>query len=133
MEKVETAETEGPSSQGRKPVSTVVRVVSAVGLYGLFILVLFALYKVVAQARGDAEMTVLSDVVGFSLCPGLSMLALAFVVERVSYRLRDVFMLLIPGYGLIWAGVIMWRLAYLPHRDWPERAPQPRRSARSSR
>lgn len=130
---METAATDGPPSQGRKPISKPIRMVLTVGLYALFILVPFALYEAVAQARGDAEMTVLSDLVGFSLCPGLSMLALAFVVERVSYRLRDVFMLLIPGYGLIWAGVIMWRLAYLPHRDWPERAPQPRRSARASR
>lgn len=48
------------------------------------------------------------------------------VATKVSYRWFDAFVILIPIYGLIWMGKIMWRIAYLPDRDWrprPDEAP----------
>ena len=46
----------------------------------------------------------------------------AWVAPRVSYRWFDCLFLLIPIYGLIWAFRMIWRLVFLPYRDWPPRA-----------
>ncbi|WP_157740384.1 hypothetical protein [Micromonospora auratinigra] len=42
----------------------------------------------------------------------------AWFAPRVSYRRRDVLLLLFMGY-VFW--VVSWRVAYLPHRDWRPR------------
>jgi hypothetical protein len=52
---------------------------------------------------------------------------LAWLCPKVSYRWFDCLMLAIPISGqLIWAPRIMWRLAYLPYRDWRPRPDEAR-------
>lgn len=50
-----------------------------------------------------------------------SVLLIALLAPLVSYRRRDVLLLLVP----IWGLVVMWttgsRIAMLPYRDWPLR------------
>ena len=45
----------------------------------------------------------------------------ALIAPKVSYRWFDAFLLLVPVYGIYLMGLYAWRLAYLPHRDWPLR------------
>jgi hypothetical protein len=45
----------------------------------------------------------------------------------VSYRRRDVLLMGIPLYNLGLFGQTLWRLTYLPYRDWP---PRPDEAAR---
>jgi hypothetical protein len=49
----------------------------------------------------------------------------AFVATKVSYRWFDTFRLLIPIYGWIWLVRMSWRMANLPHKDWPARDDDP--------
>jgi hypothetical protein len=44
-------------------------------------------------------------------------------LRSVSYRRRDVFLLMVPGYGLYFSWLVCWRLSFLPFVDW--RAPGP--------
>ncbi|MGC5021254.1 hypothetical protein [Micromonospora sp. DT47] len=53
----------------------------------------------------------------------------AWLAPRVSYRRRDALWWLAGGVGIYVFGVIAWRLALLPYRDWtprPEEASQAR-------
>jgi hypothetical protein len=46
----------------------------------------------------------------------------AWLCPKVSYRWFDCLMLAIPIVGqLLWAPRILWRIAYLPYRDWQPR------------
>jgi hypothetical protein len=46
----------------------------------------------------------------------------AWLCPKVSYRWFDCLMLAVPIAGqLIWAPRILWRIAYLPYRDWRPR------------
>ena len=57
-----------------------------------------------------------------AMVQGLGVLCLlaiyAWLACRVSYRWFDCLYALIPIYGLVWIARIVWRVAYLPHRDW---------------
>ncbi len=48
--------------------------------------------------------------------------AIAFLAPKVGYRWFDCLFLFIPIYGVIFLFRISYRVAYLPNRDWPERA-----------
>jgi hypothetical protein len=51
----------------------------------------------------------------------------AWLCPKVSYRWFDCLMLAIPIAGqLIWAPRILWRIAYLPYRDWRPRPDEAR-------
>lgn len=53
----------------------------------------------------------------------LVMLALiGFMASKVGYRWFDCFFALIPFYGIFFIFRIAHRLAFLPNRDWAERA-----------
>lgn len=43
------------------------------------------------------------------------------VARRVSYRRRDVWMVVVPWFGNYLIGKAVWRLMGLPYRDWPPR------------
>lgn len=45
--------------------------------------------------------------------------ALAFLLRLVAYRRRDILIALIPFWGIGFTSVVCWRLAGLPHVDWP--------------
>lgn len=49
--------------------------------------------------------------------------ALPFL-RSVSYRRRDVFLLMVPGYGLYFSWLVCWRLSFLPFVDWHVRPDQ---------
>jgi len=51
----------------------------------------------------------------------LALLLFAPALPRVSYRKRDVLLLLIPFWGFAYAWQFGWRLALLPYRDWRPR------------
>ncbi|WP_460364875.1 hypothetical protein [Actinocorallia lasiicapitis] len=46
---------------------------------------------------------------------------LVCVLPLVAYRRRDAFLYLIPFYGWVFFAKVTWRLAGLPHADWPRR------------
>jgi hypothetical protein len=48
----------------------------------------------------------------------------ALMAVRVSYRWFDAFLLLVPILGLFLLVKWAWRVAFLPYRDWPPRAPE---------
>jgi hypothetical protein len=57
----------------------------------------------------------------------------AWLCPKVSYRWFDCLMLAIPIVGqLMWAPRILWRIAYLPYRDWQPRPDEARSWVRSS-
>jgi hypothetical protein len=57
----------------------------------------------------------------------------AWLCPKVSYRWFDCLMLAIPIAGqLIWAPRILWRIAYLPYRDWQPRPDEARGRVRIS-
>ncbi|MGN6302445.1 MAG: hypothetical protein ACTHN8_15290 [Angustibacter sp.] len=67
--------------------------------------------------------------VGVDGAPFLTVLVVAlwFVLPHVSYRRRDVLMLLLPFYGVWIVGLALSRLVALPYRDWrPRPDEQPR-------
>jgi hypothetical protein len=51
------------------------------------------------------------------------------VADRVSYRWYDAWLLTIPFVGLFYLWRFAWRLAALPHRDWPPRPGEARTDA----
>jgi hypothetical protein len=60
---------------------------------------------------------ILGDVASTLLLTGLT----AWLAPRVSYRRRDALWWL-TGVGGLWLFfIVAWRVAYLPHRDWPPR------------
>ena len=52
---------------------------------------------------------------------GIAALLLLFVVKRVGYRRRDVLLCFVPLVNWMFTVRICWRVAGLPHRDWPSR------------
>ncbi|MFI7598885.1 hypothetical protein [Actinoplanes sp. NPDC049681] len=75
-------------------------------------------YPLIAEA-----ITVLtrSDLAGGVTSTLLLMLVTAWLAPKVSYRRRDA-LWWITGIGGLWLCLILaWRLAYLPHKDWPPR------------
>lgn len=53
----------------------------------------------------------------------LPVAALALVLPPITYRRRDALFLLVPFWNIAFSGVVCWRLAGLPHVDWPLRKP----------
>lgn len=51
----------------------------------------------------------------------LLMLGTALAAPLVSYRRRDCLFVLVPLWGVMWYGRVVWRVAYLPYRDWAPR------------
>ena len=49
---------------------------------------------------------------------------LAFLAPRVGYRWFDCFFAAIPIYGIVFVFRIAYRTAFLPEKDWSERATQ---------
>ncbi|GII46285.1 hypothetical protein Psi02_27090 [Planotetraspora silvatica] len=77
--------------------------------------------SIVADRRIDLESMVLSDSIHLAIFLS-PMLPLALVARMVSYRARDCLFYLIPFYGVyVFSITILWRFAYLPARDWPQR------------
>lgn len=50
------------------------------------------------------------------------LITLGYMSPKVGYRWFDCFTALIPVYGIIYVFRIAYRAAYLPARDWSERA-----------
>ena len=50
---------------------------------------------------------------------------LAFLAPKVGYRWFDCFLGAIPFYGIFFIFRIAHRTAFLPNKDWTERASQP--------
>jgi hypothetical protein len=50
---------------------------------------------------------------------------LAFLAPKVGYRWFDCFFAMIPFYGIFFIFRIAHRTAFLPNKDWTERASQP--------
>jgi hypothetical protein len=48
---------------------------------------------------------------------------LAVLAPRVGYRWFDCFFAVIPIYGVVFIFRVGYRTAFLPNKDWPERAP----------
>jgi hypothetical protein len=46
---------------------------------------------------------------------------LFFVLPMVAYRRRDALFFFVPFWNIAFTHTICWRLAGLPHVDWPER------------
>jgi hypothetical protein len=62
-----------------------------------------------------------SDLAGDLTSTLLLILLTAWLAPKVSYRRRDA-LWWITGVGGLWLFLILaWRLAYLPHKDWPPR------------
>ncbi|MGH3333888.1 MAG: hypothetical protein ACRDPJ_21555 [Nocardioidaceae bacterium] len=58
---------------------------------------------------------------GEDVCFLLTMAVYAVLARRVSYRWFDALFLLIPFYNLMWSARIVWRICFLPYRDWDPR------------
>lgn len=41
-----------------------------------------------------------------------------YLLSRVDYRVRDLFLLVIPFYGIFLMFRVGWRIAHLPNKDW---------------
>lgn len=83
----------------------------------LYAILILALFLGVPPLLGYAIPGVAGEI-----APTLAVLvAAAVIAPRVSYRWFDCFLLLIPFAGLIVLWRFVWRLAYLPDRDWPPR------------
>jgi Mn2+/Fe2+ NRAMP family transporter len=50
------------------------------------------------------------------------LISVAVLAQKVGYRWFDCFFLMIPIYGIFFLFRIAYRVAYLPERDWSERA-----------
>src|SRR5689334_10176661 len=83
---------------------------------------LFAVAIVPGWSLGDwAERATGWPVLDWSLACGWSGLVVAGFAPWASYRARDGLAGAIPLYGWYLAGVLSWRLALLPCRDWEPR------------
>lgn len=68
------------------------------------------------------ESTIAQDTAALSIQLLTPMLLLFLALPKVSYRRRDCLIFLIPVYGsFVFSFIIIWRLVYLPLRDWPPR------------
>lgn len=109
MKNVRSIVVHSPSGD-HKMRATPLRIVSAIGL-------------VVLSAAGA---TIVADLLVrpenlYAASTVLLILLYAALAGRVSYRWFDSLVLLVPIYGVVWAARIMWRVAFLPLRDWPPR------------
>ena len=83
---------------------------------------LFAVAVVPGWTLGDlAEDSTGQPVLDWLITCGWCGLAVAAGAPRASYRRIDGWLGAVPLYGWYLAGVISWRLALLPYRDWDPR------------
>lgn len=83
---------------------------------------LFAVAVVPGWTLGDlAEQATGWPVLDWLITCGWSGLAVAGGARWTSYRARDGLAGAIPLYGWYLAGVLSWRVALLPYRDWEPR------------
>ena len=47
---------------------------------------------------------------------------LGFMAPKVGYRWFDCFLAIVPIYGIVFIFRIAYRIAFLPNRDWSDRA-----------
>ena len=79
-----------------------------------------AVQKALSAGRHPDGHYLIMDSIG--LLPHLIPVAVLLVVlPRVAYRRRDALVYLIPVFGWFFFCKVCWRLAGLPHPDWPER------------
>lgn len=77
---------------------------------------------VVAVGEDQDKLAAL-DIVTPAVGSLISLVIVAWMCPKVSYRWFHSLLSLVPIVGvLIWAPRIMWRMAYLPYRDWRPRA-----------
>ena len=68
-----------------------------------------------------------ADVVAVVILWVSQLAVFAWLCPEVSYRWFDCLMLAVPIVGqLLWAPRILWRIAYLPYRDWRPRPDEDR-------
>jgi hypothetical protein len=124
MDVVETAMRGRNQPRGRvlRVVITVVLWVAAVGA-GPLIVDLAVVDPVLVRLLGDDANVLASAQQVAAVVLLVSQLAVfAWLCPKVSYRWFDCLMLAIPIVGqLLWAPRILWRIAYLPYRDWRPR------------
>ncbi|MEU4422653.1 hypothetical protein AB0F81_18640 [Actinoplanes sp. NPDC024001] len=83
---------------------------------------LFAVAVVPGWTLGDlAEQSTAMPVLDWLITCGWSGTAVAGYARWGSYRRRDGWLGAVPLYGWYLAGVLSWRLALLPYRDWEPR------------
>jgi hypothetical protein len=80
-----------------------------IGIYAIALVAEVAMYSSSPEYQG-----------GITLFIALG--AIAFLAPKVGYRWFDCLFLIIPIYGVIFLFRISYRVAYLPNRDWSERA-----------
>ncbi|GAA2671975.1 hypothetical protein [Actinoplanes palleronii] len=98
----------------RRPRGLVARASIAAGL--------FAVAVVPGWTLGDlAEQATDWPALDWLLTCGWSGLVVAAVAPRTSHRARDGLAGAVPLYGWYLAGVLSWRFALLPYRDWEPR------------
>ncbi|MFF5206084.1 hypothetical protein [Streptosporangium sp. NPDC000396] len=110
-----------------KPRSRTLRALIAAALVWFLIIGPYVVYRLIvnlyrvieaAPGLGTEKISTLGDIVTVVTIIGTQLASLWITVNRVSYRSRDILIILVPIYGWIWAGKIMWRIAYLPYVDW---------------
>lgn len=114
----------------RPPASKPLRTLRAISLYLLFFAGPYVADRILQRSRGYTEVSALADFTQVALLLGAGVVFLILSVRHVSYRPRDVWIFLIPLYGYLWAMKIVWRVAYLPYRDWPPRTDESERLVR---
>ncbi|MET0492844.1 MAG: hypothetical protein ABW000_06895 [Actinoplanes sp.] len=92
------------------------------GLFGL------ALLLISVGPETFVKETTGSEYLGWLVSGILPCLVGAWLAPKVSYRRRDALIFLTLGPSALPSGPlflkIIWRTAYLPHRDWPESSDQ---------
>jgi hypothetical protein len=99
---------------GHRPRGLVGRASLAAGLFAAAIVPGWTLGDLAEQATGW-------PVLDWLITCGWSGLAVAGLAPWSSYRARDGLAGAVPLYGWYLAGVLSWRVALLPYRDWEPR------------
>lgn len=104
----------GPGMDRSRPRGLTARATAAAAL--------FAVAVVPGWTLGDlAEDRTGWPVLDWLITCGWSGIAVCWAAPRCSYRRLDGWLGAVPLYGWYLAGVLSWRLALLPHRDWEPR------------
>jgi hypothetical protein len=98
-----------PASSGR-------RVLAVIAAYVIWVVLVGWGFTAQPPLEKAAQLIAIAAICGFMI----------LVLPLVSYRRRDVFLLAVPAFGVCLLGLAVWRLAYLPCRDW---APRPDEAA----
>jgi hypothetical protein len=99
---------------GHRPRGLLARAGLAAGLFAVAIVPGWTLGDLAEQATGR-------PVLDWLVTCGWSGLAVSGLAPWSSYRARDGLAGAIPLYGWYLAGVLSWRVALLPYRDWEPR------------